>query len=173
MKLRTAIVPVLAVLAGCAGPQGELASLAERRLALSPDIAWYKHSNDVPVYDPVRETSVLQTVMAAGQQQGLNPDTVRRFFAAEMEASRRIQWEWIHAWRKGRAEPFGTVRDLHGDLRPRMDAIGAEQIDALARGAQPLTIDQLSVLGARFLPKNSLSTPAHSAPSTPAVTSQR
>ena len=169
----SAVAAVSALLVGCTTPSGELASLAEQRLELAPQVAWTKYSRDIPVYDAARETSALQSAMAQGQQRGVAPETTRRFFAAEMEASRRIQWEWIHAWRKGRAEPFGTVRDLHGDLRPRMDAIGAEQIDALARGAQPLTIDQLSVLGARFLPKNSLSTPAHSAPSTPAVTSQR
>ena len=88
---KLSIILLGAVLAGCAGPQGQLTSLAEERLSLAPDIAWYKHSRNVPVYDPARETAVLQTVMAAGQQQGLNPDTVRRFFANEMEASRRIQ----------------------------------------------------------------------------------
>ena len=155
MKLRTAIIPVLAVLASCAGPQGELTALAERRLSLSPDIAWYKHSNDVPVYDPVRDTSILQTVMAAGQQQGLNPDTVRRFFAAEMEASRRIQWEWIEGWRKNRIPPLDRpAQDLGAYVRPQIDEINARQISAMARGAQPLSVAQLSAIGARFLPKN-------------------
>lgn len=144
-----------ALLVGCAGPQGELASLAEKRLALSPDIAWYKHSKDLPVYDPERETAVLQTVMAAGQQQGLNPDIVRRFFAAEMEASRRIQWEWIEGWRKNRiAAPERPALDLGSYVRPQIDEINARQIRALARGAQPLSIAQLSEIGARFLPKN-------------------
>ena len=152
---RLALVPALALLAGCAGPQGELASLAERRLALSPDIAWYKHSKDVPVYDPVRETAVLQTVMAAGQRQGLNPDTVRRFFAAEMEASRRIQWAWIEGWRKNRVPvPQRPAQDLGAYIRPQIDDINSRQIRALARGAQPLSVDQLSAIGARFLPKN-------------------
>jgi chorismate mutase len=144
-----------ALLAGCAGPQGELVSLAEKRLALSPDIAWYKHSKNLPVYDPVRETTVLQTVMAAGQQQGLHPDTVRRFFAAEMEASRRIQWAWIEGWRKNRAPtPERPALDLGSYVRPQIDEINARQIRALARGAQPLSIAQLSEIGARFLPKN-------------------
>jgi len=155
MKPALLLILATALLAGCAGPQGELASLATKRLALSPDIAWYKHSNDVPVYDPARETAVLQTVMAAGQQQGLNPDTVRRFFAAEMEASRRIQWEWIEAWRKNRvAPPLQPAKDLGAYMRPQIDDINARQIRALARGAQPLSVDQLSAIGARFLPKN-------------------
>ena len=144
-----------AALAGCAGPQGQLAALAEERLSLSPDIAWYKQSNDVPVYDPVRETAVLQTVMAAGQQQGLDPDTVRRFFANEMEASRRIQWAWIEAWRKNLiAPPERSARDLGAYIRPQIDDINQRQILALARGAQPLSIAQLSAIGARFMPKN-------------------
>jgi chorismate mutase len=155
MKTLLALLPALALLTGCAGPQGELISLAEKRLALSPDIAWYKHSNDVPVYDPARETSVLQTVMAAGQQQGLNPDTVRRFFAAEMEASRRIQWEWIEGWRKNRIAPLDRpAQDLGAYVRPQIDEINARQIRAMARGAQPLSVAQLSEIGARFLPKN-------------------
>jgi chorismate mutase-like protein len=174
--VRHLILPLGAalVLAGCTTPDGQLASMAEERLALAPDVAWYKHQRDLPVYDPARETAQLQTVVAAGQAAGLPADTVRRFFAAEMEASRRIQWEWIHAWRKDLAPaPEGPVRDLATDLRPQIDEINRRQIEALRRGAQPLTIAQLTALGARFLPKNSLSTPAQSAPSTPPVTAQR
>jgi len=155
MRLRPALLPALALLAGCAGPQGQLASLAEQRLALAPDIAWYRHSRNVPVYDPQRETAMLQTVMAAGQQHGLNPDTVRRFFANEMEASRRIQWAWIEAWRKNRAPaPTSPAHDLGSYISPQIDDINQRQIRAMTRGAQPLTIAQLSEIGARFLPKN-------------------
>ena len=155
MRTLAALLPSLALLAGCAGPQGQLTSLAEERLSLAPDIAWYKHSRNVPVYDPVRETAVLQTVMAAGQQQGLNPDTVRRFFANEMEASRRIQWAWIEAWRKNRAvPPASPAHDLGAYVRPQIDDINQRQIRALARGAQPLSIAQLSAIGERFMPKN-------------------
>ena len=152
---KLAIILLGAVLAGCAGPQGQLTSLAEERLSLAPDIAWYKHSRNVPVYDPARETAVLQTVMAAGQQQGLNPDTVRRFFANEMEASRRIQWAWIEAWRKNRAPaPTSPAQDLGAYIRPQIDDINQRQLRAMARGAQPLSIAQLSAIGERFLPKN-------------------
>lgn len=154
MRIARTIVPLF-LLAGCAGPQGQLASLAEERLALARDIAWYKHSRDIAVYDPERETAILQTVTAAGRQQGLAPDTVRRFFAAEMEASRRIQWAWIEAWRKNlQPEPDSPPRDLGAYVRPQIDEINARQLRALARGAQPLSVAQLSEIGARFLPKN-------------------
>lgn len=155
--MRTSLLPTLAaaLLAGCASPQGELAKLAEQRLAMSREIAWAKHSANLPVYDPQRETMILQTMMGAGQQQGLPPDTVRRFFAAEMEASRRVQWAWIEAWRKNRAPvPTGAARDLGAYLRPQVDDINRRQLGALARGAQPLSVAQLSEIGARFFPKN-------------------
>jgi len=162
------------VLAGCAGPGGQLASLARQRLELAPQVAWTKYSQDIPVYDPARETSALQSMMAQGAAQGVPQETTRRFFAAQMEASRRIQWQWIEGWRKNLVpRPSGPVRSLDEDLRPRIDAIGAEQVEAMSRGARPLTLDQISVLGTRFWPKNALSTAAHSSPSTPAVTSQR
>lgn len=153
MSPRLAFVCLL--LAGCGGPQGQLASLAAGRLALAPQIAWYKHSRGLPVYDPGRESSTLRTVMNEGERQGVDPETVRRFFAAEMEASRRIQWTWIEVWRKGLApEPESAAPDLAAQLRPQIDEINARQIRALARGARPLTADQLSAIGARFLPKN-------------------
>lgn len=152
--IRPALLATFLVAAGCTTPDGDLASLARQRLALAPDVAWTKHSRGLPVYDPARETTVLMSAMEQGRQHGIPEDTTRRFFAAEMEASRRLQWEWIHAWRKGYPQPAGAPRDLAGDLRPRFDDIQRRQIMALARGAKPLTIAQLTEESERFLPKN-------------------
>ncbi len=174
MKRLTPILALALFAGGCASPDGQLAAMARERLALAPDVAWYKHSRDLPVYDPTRETAQLATVISAGQSAGVPAETTRRFFAAEMEASRRIQWEWIHAWRKNLTPaPENPPRDLATDLRPQIDEINRRQIDALARGATPLSIAQLSTMGERFLPKKSLSSPAQSPASTPPVTSQR
>lgn len=170
---RTFLLVATLATAGCAGPDGELASLARQRLALAPEIAWYKHSNNLPVYDPVRENTLLETVIAEGRAAGLDRETVRRFFSAEMEASRRIQWAWIEGWRKGRLPPGTHPRDLPSDLRPRIDHINQHQIDALSRGARPLGVHQLSLIGERFLPKKPLSSPAASSASTPPVSAQR
>lgn len=140
---------------GCQGPQGRLNSLAEKRLSYAPDVAWYKHSRQLPVYDPDRETAILRSVMTAGSSQGLDPQMVRRFFAAEMEASRRIQWAWIEGWRKNALPPPDRpTQDLGAYIRPRLDEINEQQLRALAHGAEPLTLAQLSEIGERFLPKN-------------------
>ncbi len=173
MEMRRVAVTAALLLAGCASPGGELASLARQRLALAPEVAWFKHAHGLPVYDPARENKLLETVIAEGRAAGLEREMVRRFFSAEMEASRRIQWEWVNAWNKGLLPPGSPPRDLPADLRPRIDKINHGQIQALAAGANPLTLDQLSTLGVRFLPKKSLSSAAASAPNTPPVTSQR
>lgn len=147
--------------------------MGRQRLAMAPEVAWYKHSRGLPVYDPARENALIKTVVAEGRAAGLDSEIVRRFFSAEMEVSRRIQWEWINAWSKGWAQPGDDPRDLAADLRPRIDDINRRQIAALARGATPLALAQLSALGERFLPKKSFKTAAVSAASTPPVTSQR
>jgi chorismate mutase len=144
----------LAGLAGCMTPQGEMMSLAERRLALAPEIAWFKYSRNLPLYDPAREAAVLRDRQALGRTRGVSEETMRRFFNAQMEASRRVQWRYFHLWRKGEAVPEVPPRDLVTDLRPRLDVIDRRQIDLLARGAQPPTIPQLSEIGERFAPKN-------------------
>lgn len=141
-------------LAGCMTPQSEMMSLAKQRLALAPEVAWYKYSHELPLYDPVRETTVLQNMQALGRARGIPDETTRRFFSAQMEASRRVQWEYFHLWRKGIAVPTVTPRDLNGDLRPQIDRIDQRQIDLLARGATTPSISQLSEIGVRFLPKN-------------------
>jgi len=152
--LRAVLLATALLAAGCATPDGELASLARQRLALAPEVAWTKFSRDIPVYDPARETTSLQSAMARGAQYGVSRDVTRRFFAAQMEASRRLQWEWIHAWRHGHPQPESAPRDLAGDLRLRFDDINTRQVRALARGAQPLTLAQLTAESERFLPKN-------------------
>lgn len=149
------LLPILCTaLAGCMTPQGEMMSLAKQRLALAPEVAWYKYSHDLPLYDAVRENNVLQNLQTLGRARGIPDETTRRFFNAQMEASRRVQWEHFHLWRKGIAVPSVPPRDLNSDLRPAIDQIDQRQIDLLARGAQPPGIPQLSEIGVRFLPKN-------------------
>jgi len=144
----------LAALAGCMSPQSEMLVLSERRLALAPEIAWYKYSHQLPLYDPARETAVLQNVQSLGRLRGLPDETTRRFFNAQMEASRRVQWRYFHQWRRGEDLPDAPARDLATVLRPQIDTINRRQIELLARGAQPPSIPQLTELGERFLPKN-------------------
>jgi chorismate mutase len=152
---RRLLLPLAAfAFAGCVSPQGEMKSLAAERLSLAPEVAWYKYRNDLPLYDAPREAAVLRETQQLGDLRGIPAETTRQLFSGQMEASRRIQWEYFHAWRKGHSLPETPPRDLRTDLRPRIDAINRRQIELLARGAQPPNMAQLSEESVRFLPKN-------------------
>lgn len=153
MRLRL-ISLAAALLAGCASPQGEMLALSAQRLSLAPEIAWSKYSRELPLYDAKREAAVLRDRMALGREIGVPDETTRGFFNAQMEASRRLQWEYFHRWRDGLAVPNTPPRDLLTDLRPQIDAIDRRQLALMARGAQPPTLAQLSGMAVRFLPKN-------------------
>lgn len=154
MKRRLLFPLACLTLASCVSPEAEMKSLAAERLSLAPEVAWYKYRNDLPLYDAPREAEVLREAQQLGTLRGIPPETTRQLFSAQMEASRRIQWEYFHAWRKGLAVPETPPRDLRTDLRPRIDAINRRQIELLARGARPPNIAQLSEDSVRFLPKN-------------------
>jgi chorismate mutase len=154
VKTRTLLPVFCLALGACMSPQGEMNALADERLSLAPEVAWYKYRNDLPLYDAPREATVLRETQQLGRLRGISEETTRRLFSVQMEASRRIQWEYFHAWRKGVAVPQTPPRDLRTDLRPRIDAINRRQVELLARGAQPPDIAQLSEESVRFLPKN-------------------
>jgi chorismate mutase len=68
----------------------------------------------------------------------LNPDLTRAFFAAQVEAAKKIQRADFARWA---ADPHGPERkapDLAGALRPRIDALNRELLDALARAKPDL-----------------------------------
>ena len=154
MKPRLLFPLACLTLASCVSPEAEMRNLAAERLSLAPEVAWYKYQNNLPLYDSPREAVVLRESQQLGNLRGIPAETTRQLFSTQMEASRRIQWEYFHAWRDGLAVPETPPRDLRTDLRPRIDAINQRQIELLARGVQPPTIAQLSEESVRFLPKN-------------------
>jgi chorismate mutase len=107
-----------------------LLSLMGQRLALMHDVARWKWTTGKPIQDPQRERELLQGVVKRGQLRGLDPDLVRAFFAAQMEAARLVQQADFDRWR---AEKRGQFKDTPSlaTLRQRIDDLNGELIDAL------------------------------------------
>src|SRR3954452_3497119 len=59
-----------------------LLHLIERRLAIMHDVARWKWTSGQTIADPRRERESLDKVVGRGREKGLDPDLVRRFFAA-------------------------------------------------------------------------------------------
>src|SRR5262249_7834217 len=75
-----------------------LLRLMEQRLALMHEVARWKWNAGQPVTDPQREPELLHSVVERGRGKGLDPDLVRPFFAAQLEAARFVQQADFDRW---------------------------------------------------------------------------
>ena len=108
-----------------------LLRLMQQRLALMHEVARWKWNAGQPITDPKREGQLLQSVVECGRDKGLDPDWVRRFFAAQMEAARLVQEGDFARWKANKQGPFADTTSLTV-LRRRIDGLNRELIDALA-----------------------------------------
>ena len=104
----------------------------QRRLTLRHDVARWKWNAGQPITDSERERELLQSVVERGRGKGLDPDLVRAFFAAQMEAARLVQQADFERWKANKQKPFSGTTSL-AVLRQQIDQLNRELIDALAR----------------------------------------
>jgi chorismate mutase len=101
------------------------------------DVARWKWNESQPVSDPKREQELLEKVVERGRSRGLDPELVRAFFAAQMEAARAIQQADFERWKAQNQQPFSDVISL-SVLRKQIDTLNEELIEALARMSHQL-----------------------------------
>jgi len=103
----------------------------QQRLTLMHEVARWKWNAGQPVRDAEREREVLHSVVEGGRGKGLEPDLVRSFFAAQMEAARLVQQADFDRWKAKNQKPFADTKNL-AVLRQRIDQLNTELINALA-----------------------------------------
>lgn len=138
--MRQAILALLLLLtpahsAMCSDTAGDLESLRRlliERLALMEQVAAYKWNAGLPIDDPAREANVLKAALARSRAAGLDPATARRFTVAQMEAAKVVQRHYFRQWRENAVETIAGVPDLKTDLRPKIGALSADLIEAIA-----------------------------------------
>lgn len=104
--------------------------LVQTRLSLMRSVAAWKHANDVPVTDRAREQRVLDASVAEARRLGIEATSARDLFALQIRIASDVQEHFIATWRKqgGNTE---RVRDLNQELRPELDRIGAQLLQAI------------------------------------------
>jgi cyclohexadienyl dehydratase len=104
--------------------------LVQTRLSLMREVAAWKYANDAPVTDAAREQRVLDASVAQARPLGIEPTSARDFFALQIKIASDVQEHFIATWRKqgGSTE---RVRDLNKELRPELDHIGAQLLQAI------------------------------------------
>src|SRR5262249_8221983 len=83
-----------------------LLRLMQQRLTLMHEVARWKWTAGQPVTDAERERELFHSVVERGRGKGLDPDLVRSFFAAQLEAARLVQQADFDRWKANKQKPF-------------------------------------------------------------------
>jgi chorismate mutase len=120
-------------------PVDALVDASAERLELAREVALAKWDSGGAVEDPARERQVLDGATAAGVRAGLPSELVMRFFSAQIEANKLVQYALLAEWqRQGNAPPHQPI-NLARDVRPKIDRIQELLIAALAERSKPPT----------------------------------
>jgi chorismate mutase len=102
-----------------------------QRLALAREVAFVKWDDGAPVEDVTREQQVIDAAITAGREVELPAEFVRRFFSAQIEANKLIQYALLTKWQAEGEAPGHSGIDLAQTVRPQIDRIQAVLISAL------------------------------------------
>ena len=104
--------------------------LMQARLSVMRAVAAWKHANNVPVSDAAREQRVLDASVAQARRLGIDATSARELFALQIRLARDVQEHFISTWRK-QGSHAERVRDLNQELRPELDRLGAQLLQAI------------------------------------------
>jgi chorismate mutase len=113
------------------GPLTILIDASAKRLELGREVALAKWDDGAPVEDVARERQVIDAAIKAGRAVGLPPELVGRFFSAQIEANKLIQYALLTKWQGQGKAPWHSPIDLARTVRPQIDDIQAVLISAL------------------------------------------
>jgi chorismate mutase len=114
-----------------------LVESSAQRLAIGDQVALSKWDSGKSVEDSARESAVISNAVAEGQQANLAAADVTRFFKAQIEANKLIQYELLARWRRAGSAPPHAPVDLTGTIRPELDRLQTTLIAELA-AAEPV-----------------------------------
>ncbi|MET8471343.1 chorismate mutase [Streptomyces sp. NPDC006422] len=116
-----------------------ITSLATERLALADKVAAAKYGTDAPIDDPARERQILDDVAKRSADLGIDPAYAQSVFRDQIEANKVVQRGLYARW-DAHPEQRPTERpDLAKEVRPQLDRITTQLLDALRNVAPTRT----------------------------------
>jgi chorismate mutase len=109
-----------------------LVRTSAHRLAIAEQVALSKWDSGTAVEDASREAQVIVGAVRAGDAKGIDSASVTRFFKAQIEANKVVQYSLLADWRRGGGAPPHAPIDLAGTIRPELDQLQAELVAELA-----------------------------------------
>lgn len=138
---RRTLIGSIAVLALCrrataASGEGDqladLVRLMRARLDLIVEVSKSKWNTGTAVEDLAREKQLLDAVTAAAPSHGLDPMLATTFFRAQIEAAKLVESALIAQWTLAHAPPFTDVPDQKTFIRPQIDRLTGQLLEAVA-----------------------------------------
>lgn len=127
--LTCAVLGLLACSAKASAPspapdslQPLLVTLNER-LSMGDLVALTKWDSGKPIQDSARETQVIANARKMAVDRKLDPDEVAQLIAAQIEASKLVQYGLLAQWRAVGKAPDTPRSDLANQIRPQLDAL--------------------------------------------------
>ncbi|WP_343242872.1 chorismate mutase [Streptomyces sp. SID12501] len=108
-----------------------LTDLFAERLLVADKVAAAKYGTDKPIDDPVREQQILADVSARAVGLGLDPEAVAAVFRDQIEANKVVQRGLYARWDAHPELRPAERPDLVKEVRPILDRITNELLDAL------------------------------------------
>ncbi|MCE8039885.1 gamma subclass chorismate mutase AroQ [Halomonas sp. MCCC 1A11062] len=106
--------------------------LIDERLDVAPLVAQSKWNSGEPIEAPEREAQILDQVAEDAEAAGVDDAFARRFFDKQFEASKQVQRRLHHQWLQEGRSPFADPPDLAEEVRPVLDRLTPQLIEALA-----------------------------------------
>jgi chorismate mutase len=133
-------------------PLQRLVETSAERLAIAEEVALAKWDSGAPVEDEAREAQVISGAVKAAEARGLKADEVSRFFKAQIEANKEVQYSLLAEWRRAGSAPDHEPVSL-ALIRPKLDQLELEFIDELSGTATIRASPSCSVSIARTVGK--------------------
>jgi cyclohexadienyl dehydratase len=111
--------------------------LADQRLAVMPAVAAVKWQTKAPIFDPPRETAVIQRAADLGAPMGLAGEPLKHFFGVQARLARGVQTSLHEQWQAhgfSYSEPITTL----AALRPKLDGLTLDILQAIYLAAPVL-----------------------------------
>ena len=145
MKIVKAIIVVLNLLGACAivasggqprdlSPADQFKPLVDtsaHRIEIARQVAFAKWDSHRAVEDQRREEAVISAAVVQGVARGLDRAFVARFFQAQIDANKVVQYALLSEWRRLGSAPKHPQFDLSRTIRPELDAIQSRLLDEL------------------------------------------
>lgn len=110
----------------------QLVETSARRLVIAEQVALAKWDNGAAVEDARREAEVVMGAVKIGQSRGLDRASASKFFQAQIEANKVVQYSLLADWRRAGRAPVHRPINLVKTIRPQLDRIETELIVELA-----------------------------------------